>query len=75
MKKGIAMKEGQAKKHLRAMLRDLTPGSILHLLADLFREDAEKAKCYEDSAAYERCKQIECALYVVGIGVDGACPR
>lgn len=72
---GNAMKEQQAKKHLRAMLRDLTPGSILHLLADLFREDAEKAKCYEDSSAYEQCKQVECTLYVVGLGIDAAYPR
>ena len=69
------MKEKEAKKVLRRMLREFTPGSILHLLADLFREDSEKAKCYEDAVAYEQCKQVEATLYVVGIGVDGASPR
>jgi hypothetical protein len=69
------MNEAQAKKHLRQMLRSLTPGSILHLLADLFREDADKAAAYEDSLAFERCKSLECTLYVVGLGVDAACPR
>ena len=29
----------------------------------------------EDSLAYERCKSLECTLFVVGIGLDGACPR
>jgi hypothetical protein len=71
----MTMNEAQAKQHLRRMLRSLTPGSILHLLADLFREDAEKAAAYEDSMAYERCKTVECTLYVVGLGIDAACPR
>ncbi len=69
------MNEAQAKKQLKQLLRSLTPGSILHMLADLFREDADKATAYEDSMAYERCKSVECTLYVVGLGIDAACPR
>lgn len=69
------MKEKEAKKVLRKMLRDLTPGSILHLLATVFHEDAEVASRTEDSPAYERLKAVECALFVVGLGVDAACPR
>ena len=69
------MKEREAKKALRKMLRRFTVGSVLHLLADLYREDAEEASRVEDVAAYERLKTVECALFVIGIGVDGACPR
>jgi len=69
------MKEPQAKKILKSMLRKFTPGSVLHLLADHFREQAEEASQIEDSLAYERCKSLECTLYVVGLGIDAACPR
>lgn len=69
------MKELQAKKILRKLLRDFTAGSILHLLADVYRENAVEASQCEDEMAFERCKSLEAALYVVGIGVDGACPR
>jgi hypothetical protein len=69
------MNEIEAKAALRQMLQSFTPGSVLHLLADLYRQDAEEANRVEDAMAYEQCKNIECALYVVGIGIDGACPR
>ncbi len=69
------MKEAEAKKVLRKMLKNLTAGSVLHLLADLYREDAEEAERVEDAVAYEQCKQVEATLYVVGLGVDGASPR
>ena len=69
------MKEAMAKKHLRRMLRDFTPGSILHLLADLFRDDAEEARRQDDPLGYERYKTVESALLVVGMGIDAACPR
>lgn len=65
------MDEAEAKKTLKKMLKSFTPGSILHLLADLFREDAEKAS----AQARERLKTIEHALVIVGMGVDAACPR
>lgn len=69
------VKERDAKKVLRKMLKSLTAGSVLHLLADLYREDAEEAERAEDAVAYERYKTVECALFVVGLGVDAACPR
>ena len=34
------MTEAQAKKQLRQMLRSFTPGSLLHLLSELFAESA-----------------------------------
>lgn len=69
------MKENEAKKVLRKMLRTFTVGSILHLLADLYREDADEASQVEDALAYGRCQSLHCTLYVVGLGVDAACPR
>ena len=69
------MREPQAKRILKTMLRKFTPGSILHLLADHFREQAEQASQIEDALAYERCKTVECTLIVVGMGIDAACPR
>lgn len=69
------MNEMIAKKHLKHMLRDFTCGSILHLLGDIFREQADEASQYEDSHGFERCKTIECTLFVTGCGVDSACPK
>ena len=69
------MKEAWAKKVLRKMLKNLTAGSVLHLLGDIHRELAEEASEVEDAVAYEQCKQVEATLYVVGLGVDGARPR
>lgn len=69
------MNEATAKKDLRRMLRGFTPGSILHLLADLFREDAEEARRQDDPLANERYKTVESTLLVLGMGIDAACPR
>lgn len=69
------MNEIKAKKTLRKMLGSFTPGSLLHLLSDLFREDAEEAAALEDATGFERCKSLECTLYVVGLGIDAAAPR
>jgi len=69
------VKEKEAKKALRRMLRTFTVGSILHLLADFYREDAQEASRAEDALAFERCQNLYCTLYVVGLGVDAASPR
>jgi hypothetical protein len=69
------MKETQAKKQLRKMLADLTAGSILHLLADVFRESANEAKRDNDAVSYGRFTLIENTLIVVGMGVDAANPE
>lgn len=63
------MNEEQAKRQLKRMLRKFSPGSILHLLADLFREAAAEGK------DVVRSKRVEEALYVVGLGIDAALPR
>lgn len=68
------MHEGRAKRLLRKMLDTYTTGSVLHLLADLHHEAAEKAKRSGDGTAFDRHRSAERTLYVVGLGVDAACP-
>jgi len=57
------------------MLSSFTPGSILHLLAGAFKAHAEEG--YSDDAARirQQCDLAESVLFVVGIGLDAACPR
>ena len=62
------MTEQLAKKHLRKMLRSFTPGTVLHLLADIYRESAAKS-------GDERLKRVEQTLFVVGLGIDAALPQ
>lgn len=72
---GAAMTEKQAKKQLRRLLDDFTVGTVLHFLGEIYRELAEQARRDNDPPAFERHKNVECALFVIGLGVDAACPR
>lgn len=70
------MKERQAKKQLENMLQSFTVGSILHLLADLLRNEGHKAaRASGDGSLYRQCKQAESTLFVVGLGLDAVLPR
>lgn len=69
------MTENQARTQLRQMLRTLTVGSVLHLLADLFRESADHARRADDATTAERHANAAATLFVVGLGIDAACPR
>ena len=69
------MSENKAKEKLRAMLRTLTAGSVLHLLAELLAEQAEAARQGGDDRTAERCENVAATLIVVGLGIDAACPR
>ena len=69
------MTEAQAKKHLRQMLRSLTPGSILHLLSELLAESANGAHRRGDLTAEKQEQSAASTLFVVGLGVDAVCPR
>ncbi|WP_417377485.1 hypothetical protein [Gimesia maris] len=68
------MNDEQAKDLLTEILEHYTTGSILHLLADLYRESAERAQLYGDALACDRFQTIEKALYVMGMGVNAANP-
>ena len=69
------MTEAQAKKQLRAMLRSLTPGSILHVLSHLFSDSAKRFRSRGDVVAEKQTREVAATLFVVGLGVDAACPR
>ena len=51
--------ENRARMQLRRMLGTLTAGSILHLLAELFAEQAEAARRNRDDRTAERCDNAE----------------
>lgn len=69
------MTEKQIKKQLRKMLGGFTPGTVLHLFGEIFHELAEDARHDNDVVAYERARNVERALFVFGLGLDGAFPR
>ena len=69
------MKEAQAKKQLSRMLQSFTVGAVLHLLSELFKESAVRAKDAGDEHAHERALEVATALLVFGNGVDSVCPR
>lgn len=68
------MTEQQAKQRLIEMLDRFTTGSILHLLADVQRDAAEKARLADDAIAFEQAKLVEHTLVVIGMGIDQAQP-
>jgi hypothetical protein len=57
------------------MLRSFTPGSILHLLAAIYHESAEEVGPDPGHVLRQRHCSVEAALFVVGLGLDAACPR
>jgi hypothetical protein len=69
------MREEQARKHPEKMLRSFTPGSVLNLLADLYRQEAEETRRANNMTRYRQCRLVESTLIVVGMGLDAACPR
>jgi len=69
------MNEATARKHLMEMLKWFTPGSVLHLLSDIYGSTAEDARNDNDVRTHGQCKSVEQTLYVVGLGIDATCPR
>jgi hypothetical protein len=69
------MTESQVKRQLRRMLTSLTAGSLLHLLADLFRESADRIRHRRNKPHRDKLRDVAAALFVVGLGVDAVCPR
>lgn len=69
------MTDVAAKRQLQRMLRSFTQGSILHLLADVFEEQATKASEVGDETRAEQCRTVAVTLFTVGLGIDAACPR
>ena len=69
------MTDVAARNQLKRMLRAFTAGSILHLLSEVFEENAEEARQGGVETRVEQCKTVAATLFVTGLGVDAACPR
>jgi hypothetical protein len=69
------MTERQARRHLERMLETLTPGSILHLLADVIRQEGDDARRSGDQNMHRQCSIAEHALCAVGLGLDSVLPQ
>ena len=69
------MTENEVKRLLRRMLLSLTPGSILHALSDVYHDEAERAGRKGAERRRQQCQSVATALFVMGLGVDAACPR
>jgi hypothetical protein len=69
------MTDQTARRQLKRMLKSFTQGSILHLLGEVFEEMSEKAAQDGDVVRQEQCDSVAKTLFVVGLGLDSACPR
>lgn len=69
------MREKKARKQLRKMLTDLTGGSVLDLLGQVFLDLAAEARREKNDTAAEQFTMAHATLVVVGLGIDAICPR
>ncbi len=68
------MNDTQAKRLLAEILQSFTAGSVLHLLGELLREEAEREAEDEGDAGLEQAREAESTLFVVGLGIDAVWP-
>lgn len=57
------------------MLASYTQGSILHLLGEVLEEMAEEAGQADAPGRQDQFISVARTLFVVGLGIDAACPR
>lgn len=69
------MNEKKAKRRLAKMLKNLTAGSVLDLLGQVFLVLAAEARREKNDTAAEQFTMAHAALVVVGLGIDAICPR
>jgi len=69
------MTEAEAKRQLGGMLKRFTPGSVLHLLAEVLYAAEEERLASPDELAAKRVRNAEAALFVFGLGLIAMCPR
>ena len=69
------MTDDTAKRQLRQTMKSFTQGSVLHLLGEVFEEMADEARRDGDEIRLEQCDSVAKTLFVVGLGIDLACPR
>ena len=68
------MTDQHAQKQLAELLNRYTVGSVLHLLAEIYHQEAEQARQQSDPLEFDRLTIIEHALFVVALGIDAASP-
>ena len=68
------MTEQEAKQHLTTILESFTPGSVLHLLAEVIAGQAEEDRTSDTDQRLQQRKEVEHTLIVVGMGIDAALP-
>jgi hypothetical protein len=67
--------ETEAKQHLRDMLAAFTPGSVLHILAEVVRQSETTRLGGLDEVALKRVQEAEAFLWIAGYGLMAALPR
>ncbi len=72
--RGIAVDDTQAKRLLADILESFTAGSVLHMLGEMLRQNAEQEADGEDDPDLERAREAESALFVFGLGLDSVWP-
>ncbi len=66
------MSEREAKRQLQRMLRSLTIGSCIHLLAEAYRMNVVSAGLSHDHVSLGRCDVVDHVCFCVGVGLDSA---
>jgi hypothetical protein len=66
----VTVDETQAKQLLSDLLARFTAGSVLHLLAEVLKDQAGE----QDGAAADAVRDAAGALFVLGIGLNAVWP-
>ena len=69
------MKPEKAKRQLERMVLSLTPGSVLMLLGEVFREMGREARDGGSEVIADNYEIAEASLTVLGLGLDALLPK
>jgi hypothetical protein len=69
------MKPEKAKRQLERMVLSLTPGSVLMLLGEVFREMGREAREGGSEVIADNYEIAEASLTVLGLGLDALLPK
>lgn len=69
------MTDEAARRQLKKIMKSFTGGSVLHLLGEVYEEMAEQTRRDGDETRTDQCRTVATTLFVLGLGIDAACPR
>jgi hypothetical protein len=69
------MKPEKAKRQLERMVLSLTPGSVLMLLGEVFREMGREARDGGSEVIADNYEIADASLTVLGLGLDALLPK